>query len=489
MKKAMFTLALILFLVFGVFAQAPGTASGPADLILILDTSAGMGNFYHETSEYLIGPFLREYLRIGDTFHLISFAGDARLEISRRIAGLGDIETIIARMLLMYPLDPRSDLSGALAFAERYASSLPGGRFKRLVLVSDGNIPNTQSIVDGALGRLRNQGAEFQFVRMPVAGITAPVGQLAQQQGQMAPGQVAPGQQIPGQVTPGQQVPGQMDPGQQIPGQLAPDQMASGQEAPGLQMPGQVSPGQVVPGQQMPGQVTPGQRTPGQSSGTGFPLYLLIALGILALLALALLIIFASRRLQSSPNRVMARAAAPMRAREQDRLSDSYAGTRTQRSDGRGSLEHPPPRRKAPPMDRPDQIHDIMDSGPVMLNLFVEDQNTAIGRRNIHAVKKGYTFSVGGGKSDFLIFLVSVPPRIGEITFDGRNCTFYPRQPKYFPDIGSQSVHNCIGKSIRIVSDRGYELFIRVERYQDPLQVLNKLLNSISVPGPVINPV
>jgi hypothetical protein len=118
-----------------------------------------------------------------------------------------------------------------------------------------------------------------------------------------------------------------------------------------------------------------------------------------------------------------------------------------------------------------------------MLSLFVEDQNTAIGRRNIHMAKEGSSFTVGGGKSDFLIFLVPVPPQIAEVRFDGRQCTFIPRKQQYFPDIGSQQVPNCIGKNIRVISDRDYELFIRIDRYEDPLKSLNKLLNSVSVPG------
>jgi len=123
--------------------------------------------------------------------------------------------------------------------------------------------------------------------------------------------------------------------------------------------------------------------------------------------------------------------------------------------------------------------------GPMMLNLFVEDQNTAIGRRNIHALKSGYTYSVGGGKSDFLIFLVPVPSHIADVQISGNNCTFIPRKPQYFPDIGSQSVPTCIGKTIRVISDKNYELQIRMERYQDPLIALNKMLHSISVPGEV----
>ena len=145
-------------------------------------------------------------------------------------------------------------------------------------------------------------------------------------------------------------------------------------------------------------------------------------------------------------------------------------------------LEHPPKPLKPMPKD---MVYEepLESDGPLMLNLFVEDQNTAIGRRNIHAVKSGYTFSVGGGKSDFLIFLVPVPPRIADVYFDGRNCTFTPRKPQYFPDIGAQPVSNCIGKNIRVISDKNYELHVRIERYQDPLKALNRMLNSILIPG------
>jgi hypothetical protein len=132
------------------------------------------------------------------------------------------------------------------------------------------------------------------------------------------------------------------------------------------------------------------------------------------------------------------------------------------------------------PKDKPFDENHVFE-GPPMLNLFVEDQNTAIGRRNIHIIKPGSVFSVGGGKSDFLIFLVPVPRKIGEFRFDGTQCTFIPRQPRFFPELGSGELPDCIGKIIRVVSDRNYELFIHFERYEDPIIALNKLLNSISV--------
>ena len=122
---------------------------------------------------------------------------------------------------------------------------------------------------------------------------------------------------------------------------------------------------------------------------------------------------------------------------------------------------------------------------PLMLNLFVADQNTAIGRRNIHLVKPGNTYTIGGGKSDFLIFLVPIPPNIAsvQVSSDGNNCTFIPLKPKYFPDTGAEKIPFCIGKTIRVISDKNYELRIRIERYQDPLKSLNRMLNSVSVPG------
>jgi hypothetical protein len=121
-------------------------------------------------------------------------------------------------------------------------------------------------------------------------------------------------------------------------------------------------------------------------------------------------------------------------------------------------------------------------TNPPMLSIFVEEQNAAIGRRNVHALKKGSTYSVGGGNADFLIFLVHLPGRLGQLYFDGNNCTFTPLKPKYFPDIGSTPVRECIGKPIRILSDKNYEIFFHFERYKDPLIVLNQLLHSISVP-------
>jgi hypothetical protein len=216
------------------------------------------------------------------------------------------------------------------------------------------------------------------------------------------------------------------------------------------------------------------------------PLPLLIGLVVLAVLLLGLVIFLVTGRLHRSPNRAIAHAALPRRKGEEkpkapvedkrEELLANYAATQRRRT----TIT---PRDIAPGKISSEKSPEEPYSEALTLSLFVEDQNTAIGRRNIHTLKPGYTLTIGGGKSDFLIFLVPVPPHIAEIRFDGRHCTFIPRKSWFFPEINSQPVPNCIGKTIRIVSAKNYDLHIRLERYEDPLIALNRLLRSVNVPG------
>jgi Na+-transporting methylmalonyl-CoA/oxaloacetate decarboxylase gamma subunit len=221
---------------------------------------------------------------------------------------------------------------------------------------------------------------------------------------------------------------------------------------------------------------------------------MIIGIIILLLLLLALIIFLASRRLGKSPNRVMAEVSSSTTApaakttttaktttKADDRFADhskdlaSYAAAASKQ-------------RTTPYADRPIKTDSakpavINPTGPLLLNLFVEDQNTAIGKRNIHSLKSGYSLSVGGANSDFLIFLVPVPAGIGELRRNGSQLTFIPKKPKYFPDLGSNELRDCLNKTIRIISDKNYEMRFRFEMYEDPLVALNRMLVSVRVPG------
>ena len=570
MKKTV----LVLILILGVVAGAVCQNSGPMDLVVLLDTSASMSSSYRETSDYLIGPFLKEFLRIGDTFHLISFSNKPRVEISRRVENVGDVEAIIGRLLLMYPLDPQTDVAGALSFSESYSASLPN-RSTKMVLVTDGDAAGVQNLVNDNTGRLKNKGIDLQYIKVPVTGTgpssgRPPAQTAARPATQTVPAQTAAtppaaqtapvtaaapaassaqttqttqtaqsaqttqttqttqsGTTQTAQTTQSTQTgsaPSSISTGpvSQTPAQTQPSSSSGISSAPTSQttqttqttQTGSASSAQPstatgsAPATSTPVQSAPAtssQPSPSSASSTtsssgiqpqqsysdsdssgslfssGIPLWLLILLILLALLILGLLAFLIAKRLHSSPNRAMAQAAAPS---DSANLMSSYA--EEQKKQARPPLEYPPKEMKPMPKDKvykEEELTSSSEGDPVMLNLFVEDQNTAIGRRNIHNVKAGYSFSVGGGKSDFLIFLVSMPPHIADVTYDGRNCTFIPRKPEHFPDLGSQSVPACIGKNIRVLSEKKYELHIRFERYQDPLNELNKMLHSITVPG------
>jgi hypothetical protein len=533
MKRSVLAVILMLGALFCAFGQS----SSPIDLILLLDTSSGMAPSYETVSDYVTGPFLSEFMRVGDTFHLITFSGSPRLDSARRIEGRGDVETIIGRMLIQYPVESGNDAAAAIRYAEDYAASL-SSRQKRIVMVGLG-APNINDLIIAARQRLSSINASLDFVlvtpgqpltnlpssRTPAAGAspaqtTQAPAQTAQTQSPPAAVSSTPTTPAPEQPsTTASQTPSSTAPSQsqtettQTPStpepQTAPQQSAgtSGVSGEASSLPGETqagtssqSGGTAGTGTVQPQDtsVTPPPRgtqgdnnqaaasAPSATRGTGIfssSLPLLIGIIVLALLILGLIIFFVSRRLGSSPNRVMASVSAskPQTQRQgeatagQNRELSSYAASQNKQ-------------RTTPYSDRSARTENVTPAvinpqGPLLLNLFVEDQNTAIGKRNIHSLKSGYSLTVGGGKSDFLIFLVAVPPNIGEIHRNGSQCTFIPRKPKYFPDLGSSEVRDCINKTIRIVSDKDYELCFRFEMYQDPLETLNKILHSVKVPG------
>ncbi|MDR1238898.1 MAG: VWA domain-containing protein [Treponema sp.] len=555
MKK----LVLAVFLVLGPFFAA-SAQEGPIDLVLLLDTSSSMSASYREVNDYMTGSFLREFLRPGDTFHLIPFAGSPRVDVSRRVEGRGDLETIIGRMLLQYPLDPWSDIAAALSFVENYVAALPA-RPKKIVLLSDGDVSpqpgsvsgaldeaGLQNLINSAKGRLQGRGITLDYVKvspgsanplatlpvsgrppLPVRSGVLPADSPIRESGPSEPGAgpavlpypgapapgalpadagsgdyggrgpaVSPGPGAPVSGTPpadagpGGSPPLGTDPGAG-PAPFDPlfpagedsgagETGAAGES--GLSEDGGFSAGEDSPpldGAE-PGAGPVPERLPARYEGGGLSLPVIIGLTILGLAALGLIIFLVTRRLQGTPNRAMAQAAS--------RTTEPAEGSGGQYSEHSAALADyaanqqrnrtgPYTHHYRPPQNVPVDTYE----GPLMLNLFVEDQNTFIGKRNIHAVKPGFSFTVGGGKSDFLIFLVSIPPHIGDVRCEGNRCTFIPRKSQYFPDIGSQPVPDCIGKTIRIISDKKYELHFRFERYEDPLKALNRLLHSVQVPG------
>ncbi len=121
----------------------------------------------------------------------------------------------------------------------------------------------------------------------------------------------------------------------------------------------------------------------------------------------------------------------------------------------------------------------VRESGNVMLELSVSNQNTNIGKRNVHMMRAGSRLSIGGGRSAFLIFLVRFPSNIAEIRFDGKQCSLAILKPEYFPYETENVIEDCVGRDFVAVSDKGYEVAFTVKVYEDPVVKLNRLLKSI----------
>jgi len=551
MKKGILAAILILSAAFCVFGQN----SDPIDLVLLLDTSTAMGSSYEKVNDYITGSFLSEFLRTGDTFHLITFSANPRLDIARRISARGDVETIIGRMLIQYPVETGNNAAAAVNYVDSYIATLPP-RPKKIVMVSAAG-PETSGIINSAKQRFSSKNATFDFVSVtgavpgtqnlsnpPGSGRSAPPRQSSSQQGASSTPPSTGASSKPSAGPASQQTQTQGSSGKQTTAQGT--TQGTAQQGTGTQSSAQSG----SSGAQSSTQGTAQGTTQGTNQGTGtqssaqsgitdtqstqqsvspppssgqetpskiqepsnrqdtsskkdsskasskdtkkqrdslisFNPTLPLIFGIIgALLLLILLIIFASKRLRSSPNRVMASvSASPLSHEKEDRFADhskdlaSYAARQSKQR----ITPYQAMRIKQQTAVQPVVIN---PTGPLLLNLFVEDQNTSIGKRNIHSLKSGYSLSVGGGKSDdFMIFLVPLPSHLGEIRRSGSQLTFIPRKPKYFPDLGTNEVRDCINKKIRVVSDKNYTMWFNFEMYEDPLVALNRVLHSIKVPG------
>jgi hypothetical protein len=510
MKRIILAVLLIICLGFCAFAQN----TDPIDLVLLLNTSSGMSSSYENVSDYITGAFLSEFLRIGDTFHLIPYSGSAKLDVARRISQVGDVETIIGRMLLQYPIESGDNPGAAITFTEQYITSLPT-RPKKIVLVSTEST-GMENLVNTARQRLSSLNTTIDYIQvtpgqplvnLPSSGrggtqrSTTTTGTVAQTTTQTQ-GTTATAGTTAVQDTSTVQVTQTTD--TTITGTS--DTTVTGTTADTVDLIESTVVSDTIVSdtsvsdtsvsdttrttestdttgtQQTP---VPERLTDTRSIGT-FSLSIPAIIGIilLLLLILGLIIFLATRRLGSSPNRVMA-SVAVSRDKDEPRNEQRFADHSKDLAEYAAIQAR---QRTTPYTDRHEKIEVnkpavINHSGPLLLNLFVEDQSIAIGKRNIHSLKSGYNLTVGGGKSDFLIFLVSIPPNIGELRRSGSQLTFIPRKPKYFPDLGSSELRDCLNKTIRVISDKGYELRLKFEMYEDPLVSLNRMLMSIKVPG------
>jgi len=124
----------------------------------------------------------------------------------------------------------------------------------------------------------------------------------------------------------------------------------------------------------------------------------------------------------------------------------------------------------------------IKRAGSLRIEFRVEDQNSYIGLRNVHTLHSGGKKTIGGRRSDFLVFLVSVPQRVADVFFDGEDLTIVPIKRDYFPDY-SGPIRDCLHNKVRMVTRHGKTLTLSFKLYVPPADRLNRLLHCIDAPG------
>jgi hypothetical protein len=634
---------------------APGGGdAGSADVAVLLDLSQSVLPYFQDVTDYVVSSVVRDYLRSGDSFHLLSFGETAQVEIAQRMSSEDDVKSVLGRLYLLYPLARYTDFAGALGYLYQYLADLPSSRPKVVVIITDGihNPPASSPTygmpddrvaaeIGAAASRIRANGWPVHIIKLPFAAEGAAAGaQARDSEGRSfldtaAKALGAPVSEFASEGKEDLAVRTLGIPTAEFPGDLGkrdyaftfPVRITNGSDSPiGLELTGAFVGGEDVlerkalmslqPGKSgtmkipvvLPDSTPEGERSlrvelgfangvrvsPREGvltltlerselgalfrSGARVILFVVIlALGLAAVVALILILRGAGRRAQApvvaavlgaeavaAPSEdasilrgAAARSESDRRARESEAEGSAAAMAEERRAAARRDAEmlaaaaaRPAESRPAGkakpavsarvPVDASAQARDrdeyessvgraaeaiaaerraeaersaeilasamprhappapkgegrarvpaiayesrIVKPGEVRVELRVEEQNPHIGRRNVHSLRSGSSKSIGGGSSDFLVFLVRVPRRVADLHFDGEKLTFAPRRPEFFPEV-SGPLENCLGVDIPMVSSSGYPLILRFEPYEEPAKTINRLLHCIDVPG------
>jgi hypothetical protein len=186
MKKVRFPATLIIAIAVAVLsisatASAPvAEDSGAADVVVLLDTSQSVLPYFQDVTDFVLSSVVKDFLRFGDTFHLLTFGDSAQSEIAQKMSDERDIKSVLGRLYLLYPLARHSDFLGALGYLGQYLSDLPESRRKVVVVITDGvqNPPpgspsaamessRVVAEIESTCSSIRAKGWDLHLIRLP----------------------------------------------------------------------------------------------------------------------------------------------------------------------------------------------------------------------------------------------------------------------------------------------------------------------------------
>jgi hypothetical protein len=126
---------LALLLVSSALTSAFATG---ADVVVLMDSSGTILPYFEEINSRVLVDITKKFIRVDDTFHLISFNSRVNLEIVQPVKSEEDVSRIVSRFMLLYPLGQNSDFISGLHYTWQYVSSLEQNREKIIIIISDG---------------------------------------------------------------------------------------------------------------------------------------------------------------------------------------------------------------------------------------------------------------------------------------------------------------------------------------------------------------
>ncbi|MBN1799014.1 MAG: VWA domain-containing protein [Spirochaetales bacterium] len=499
------------------------------DVIVMVDTSWSLWQPFDDIVNYLINSMVDEIVHKGDTFHLLQFSTKTKVEITEQITD-GDtrvlIKTKVQQLKAPLRIGKYTDLLGAIHFLYDFTDARPADSEKLIVLITDGihdPPPGSKYALDyeqlkqefiAKAKQIKNKGWNIHILRIPLIDpetgevITDGLDERAKLLDEMARElgitiqQYSPdgNKDLLATTTGFPQIifpqdlgkkPGRFEipfliknnkteeikvklirieyKGENILNTASIEKQVSSQSTANLNTPVKL-PSDLEQGpQRLPITLifegdtriisSKGELIFTYAKETGLEFrellfyYLLPALGIAIVIVLILLVVTSLRKKSHE---------------------EKFAAVVTDTQAPVATVVREP--KKMKPGDK--KISQAYADVSFPIEMIVELQKRHIGFRNIHKIHRNKCLSVGGGHSSFLIFLVPVPSRIAEISFDGRTFTFTPLKKEYFPHL-SGPIKNCLETEIPAVSAKGYELSLSFHRYISPLEQLNELMRSI----------
>jgi hypothetical protein len=126
--------SIILFLML---ILSPSLYSEGKDLIVLLDTSESLFDYYGALKRVFFSEAISNHLQFGDSFHLVSFQDSPSPEISQNINSNADIEAITRRFNQLLPLGAHTDIVSALDYMVDYTNELSPNVPKTIIIITD----------------------------------------------------------------------------------------------------------------------------------------------------------------------------------------------------------------------------------------------------------------------------------------------------------------------------------------------------------------